>query len=83
MQHLGLLHGSVLVNRQWGSGITTSNLYTRVDLNINFNKNNFIGIAVDAGDARNIYSVSTRELTRIIISATNTNQSFLWICIGR
>lgn len=35
MQHLGLLHGSVLVNRQWGMSVYT-NLNACVDNNINY-----------------------------------------------
>ena len=64
MQHLGLLHGSVLVNRQWGT--TSDN--TEVTFPMNFNKQLLKVFITSIGKAS---STIIKEVT------VTTNNSFI------
>lgn len=82
MQHLGLLHGSVSVNRQWGYCTTKTTPYMTQKLNINYTKENYFVIGCDGGGSRNLYSFPNRTLSKFNIANTATGQMVLWFSIG-
>ena len=77
MQHLGLLHGSVLVNRQWGT-----NAWENLDYNIEiklptaYTNKNFInlGTVINSGvDHTKSATLTTTTGTKTTTSFTFTN----------
>ena len=83
MQHLGLLHGSVLVNRQWGYCTTIATPYMAKNLNINYTKENYFVIGCDGGGNRNLYSFPDRTISKFNIANTATGQMVLWLSFGK
>lgn len=82
MQHLGPLHGFVLIARQWGYCVTKETPYDTNKLNIDYTKENYITIGCDCGGGRNLYSFPNRTKSKFNIANTAINQMVLWISIG-
>ena len=92
MQHLGLLHGSVLVNRQWGYGVVKQNT-NPPNITINTNISTSTIFAVFTTDWVNVYTdlskvgvISAKSdsitFTVDLDSVSRGNNSFRWLIIS-
>ena len=78
MQHLGLLHGSVSVNRQWGY----DDVNKKITLPISF-KSVSIVLANSCVDAVSALNVNEKTLSSFVAHISNYNKQMYWFAIGK